>query len=105
LFLIKQLHEKIDQQQKQYISSRRKEDQAYRYDDDVSLFYQEGLALLRKVSERARSVVELMHAHSLMMLDLCCCSIVAKSSIVLRAAIGQVFGIQCRSSQIATPFY
>jgi len=53
LFLIKQLHEKMDQQQKKYISSKRKEDQAYRYDDDVSLFYQEGVALLRKVSERA----------------------------------------------------
>jgi len=71
LFLIKQLHEKMDQQQKKYISSKRKEDQAYRYDDDVSLFYQEGVALLRKVSERAYSIVELMHAHPLMMLNLC----------------------------------
>jgi hypothetical protein len=53
LFLIKQLHEKIDQQQKQYISPKRKEDQAYRYHDDVSLFYQDGVALLRKVSEWA----------------------------------------------------
>jgi len=53
LLLLKQLHEKMDQQQKQYVSSKRKEDQAYRYDDEVSLFYQEGLALLRKVSERA----------------------------------------------------
>jgi hypothetical protein len=53
LFLIKQLHEKMDQQQKQYISSKRKEDKAYRYDDDVSLFYQEGAALLQQVSEWA----------------------------------------------------
>jgi len=53
LFSIKQLHKKIDQQQKQYINSKRKEDQAYRYDDDISLFYQGHAALLRKVSERA----------------------------------------------------
>jgi xylose isomerase len=40
LLFINQLHEKIGQQQKQYISPKRKEDQAYRYDDDVSLSYQ-----------------------------------------------------------------
>ena len=40
LLLINQLQEKMNQQQKQYISPKRKEDQAYCYDDDVSLFYQ-----------------------------------------------------------------
>jgi len=46
LLLINQLYGKIDQKQKQYVNSERKEDQAYCYDDDVSLFCQSGAALV-----------------------------------------------------------